>query len=570
MQRGRRGEKEKGRPAPFLCFISYFPKSMKKNLLSHLVFSLSVLSALSLVSGCTTKGGQSASQNPGGTAAAAETLKVAMNIEPVSLDPAKVQDLYTAELLMNCFEGLVRFNKDNKLEAALAEKWELSPDAKTYTFHLRPNVTFHNGRPLEAVDVKYSWERAVAPKTASSVAANYLEGVVGLADCLAGKSTDLAGVKVVYKATLTVTLDRPRAYFLSMLGYTSNWVVCREAVEAEKDKFGSAAVVGTGPFRFVEYKPGERVVVEAFEKYWGSKPSVARIEFPILLSSEAQYNSFVANELDMVAGIAPARYAQDKQQGKFSAEYKALPSANVSYLVMQSQRQPLFAKKAIRQAFALAIDRVNVVKVANRGVAQIANGFVPPELLEGASHTNPLPYDPAKAKTLLASAGYPEGKGFPAITISVVQQQPETLAAATLIQADLKTNLGIDVRIQEREAGEYFQAGNRRELECYLASWYADYPDAQNFLSTLLMSKAPLNRSGYSNPQFDALCQKADAEPDTQKRAALYAQADQLLVEDVGVLPLSSIPRLLLVRPNVSGWQYNLCTLLPHWKTGKH
>ena len=544
---------------------------MNKFSLTKVLALFSLSGILFLLGGCTTKGGQSTNSITAGTTSeAAQTLRVALNIEPVALDPAKVQDLYTAELLMNCFEGLVRFNKDNQLEAALAEKWELSADAKTFTFHLRPGVIFHNGRPLEAADVKYSWERAVAPKTASSVAVNYLDGVIGLADCAAGKTTELVGVKVVDKQTLTVTLDRPRAYFLSLLGYTSNWVVCREAVEADKDKFGAKAVVGTGSFRFTEYKPGERVVIEAFEQYWGGKPNVARIEFPILLSSEAQYNSFAANALDIVAGIAPARYAQDKQQGKLSAEYKILPSANISYFVMQQGRQPLFAKKAIRQAFAFAIDRENVVNVANRGVAQVAAGFVPSELLEGVPPAHALPYNPAKAKALLAEAGYPEGKGFPAITISVVQQQPEVLAAATLIQSDLKTNLGIDVRIREREAGEYFEAGNRREMECYLASWYADYPDAQNFLSTLLMSKAPLNRSGYSNPQFDALCQKADAEPDTKKRAVLYAQANAVLMDDVGVLPLSSIPRLLLVRSNVLGWQSNSCTLLPHWKTEKH
>lgn len=522
------------------------------------------------LSGCTTKGSQTPVNGTTGKAdSAAQTLKIALNVEPTALDPARVQDLYTSELLMNCFEGLVRFDKNNALEPALAEKWEVSPDGKTYTFHLRKNALFHNGRPLRAADVKYSWERAVAPQTASPIAANYLEGVVGLKDAISGKSPDMAGVKIVDDLTLTVTLDRPRTYFLSMLAYPSNWIVCKEAIESAGKNFGVKAMVGTGAFHMAEYLPGQKMTMEANAKYWGGAPKVARLEYPILLSSEAQYNSFAANELDMVGGIAPSRYAQNKVQGKFTAEYQKLPSANVAYFVMQMERQRIFAKKEVRQAFACAIDREKLVRVANRGVAQLADGFVPPALRGGTAYTSSLTYDPAKAKKLLASAGYPDGKNFPALTLSVVQHQPEVLEQATLIQSDLKTNLNIEIKILEREAGEYFTAGNRREMECYLASWYADYPDPQNFLSTLLTTGAALNRSGYSNPKFDTLCRQADSERDTAKRSQLYAEADRLLMEDVGVLPLSYSPRLLLVKQGVSGWQSNACTLLPHFATMK-
>jgi len=156
---------------------------------------------LPIVVGCTTKGSQPPAN--GTTDSAVQTLKIALNVEPTALDPARVQDLYTSELLMNCFEGLVRVDKNNAIEPALAERWELSPDGKTYTFHLRKNALFHNGRLLKAADVKYSWERAIAPQTASPVAANYLEGVVGLKESVSGKSPDLTGIKVVDDLTLS-------------------------------------------------------------------------------------------------------------------------------------------------------------------------------------------------------------------------------------------------------------------------------------------------------------------------------------------------------------------------------
>lgn len=529
-----------------------------------------LLAGATFLSGCTTKAGQNANAPTSQTANAnaANTLRVGLNIEPTFLDPARVQDLYTSELLTNCFEGLVRVNKENAVEPALAEKWELSADGKTYTFHLRPNVRFHNGRVLTAEDVKWSWERAVAPQTRSSVAVNYLDGVVGLKDCAAGKTPALAGVRVVNPQTLTVTLDRPRAYFLSMLAYTSNWIVCREAVPISSE-FKAENVVGTGAFRLTEYKPGERIVLEAWKEYWDGKPSLLRIELPILLSGEAQYNSFVAGELDVLTGIAPSRYTQDKERGKYSGEYKMLPSANTYYLVMQQERQPVFAKKEVRQAFAFAIDRDKIIRVALRNLARTASGFVPRELLNDVTPPAAFAYNPAKAKQLLTEAGYPEGKGFPSLTLSLIQQQPEVLATAMLIQADLKQNLGIEVKLQEREAGDYFAAGNRREMECYLASWYADYPDAQNFLSTLLVTGASLNRSGYSNSQFDALCRQADQEPNTKKRLESYTHADAVLMSDVGILPLYHVPRLLLVRSNVTGVEANACTLLPFSHTTK-
>jgi oligopeptide transport system substrate-binding protein len=528
--------------------------------------AVGVAALLAGLFGCTTKAAQTAAQSK--TQTDSKTLRVGFSIEPTFLDPARVQDVNTGELLMHCFETLVRVNKNNALEPALAEKWELSADGKTYTFHLRPNVRFHNGRLLTTDDVKYSWERAVAPETRSPIAVNYLDGIVGLQDFAAGKTKTLAGVKIINPQTLTVTLDRPRAYFLSLLAYNTNAIVCREAVQASGGKFDAQSVIGTGAFRLTEYTPGQKIVLESFAEYWGGKPTLDRIELPILLSGEAQYNSFRAGAIDVVGGVPLSRYTQDKAQGQYSAEYHILPSANTTYLVLQQERQPLFARKQIRQAFAHAIDRDRILKVAGRGVVRPAVGFVPPELLP-ASSPNALPYDPAKAKQLLAQAGFPDGKGFPAITLSIIQQSTEVLEAATLIQSDLKRNLGLEIKIQEREAGEYYKATNRRELECYIASWYADYPDPQNFLSTLLITGVALNRSGYSNPQFDQLCRQADQEPKPAKRAALYAQADRLVVSEAGVIPLSHAPRLLLVRQGITGWEANSCNVLPFHRVTK-
>src|SRR5579862_4265614 len=163
-----------------------------------------------LPGGCTTHG----SRPQGSTSGSSETtIRQMVNIEPTSLDPANVPDVITSQIVQHTFEGLTRFNDKDEVEPSLAERWDISPDGKTYTFHLRKSVTFHNGRPFTAADVKYSFERALNPHTASSEAEDYLDGILGLRDVVSGKKTDLVGVTVLDDLTLKIELDRPRAYF---------------------------------------------------------------------------------------------------------------------------------------------------------------------------------------------------------------------------------------------------------------------------------------------------------------------------------------------------------------------
>src|SRR6185369_11579224 len=151
--------------------------------------------------------------------------------EPATLDPACLNETPTQEMLQNVFEGLVAFDSDNRIAPRLAERWEVSPDGKTYTFHLRPNARFHNGRKLTSADVKYSLERALWKETRSGVAATYLAGIVGSAEAATGKRRDLPGVTLPDPETVVIRVTKPRGYFLGELAYPTGWVVCREAIE---------------------------------------------------------------------------------------------------------------------------------------------------------------------------------------------------------------------------------------------------------------------------------------------------------------------------------------------------
>ena len=499
---------------------------------------------------------------------AARTLRFVLRTEPTTLDPAKIPDIPTRELLGNCFEGIVQYNDKNEVVPALAEKWEVSADGKTYTFHLRKGVTFHNGQPFTAADVKYSWERALAPETKSPVADNYLDGILGLQEVKAGTRKDLSGVEALTPHTLKVTIDRPRAYFPGMLTYPSNWIVCK----AELDKNGGVAdaktLVGTGPFSVESYQPGQQMSFRANPSYWDGKPLLERLEYPILLNPDTAYNNFETGNVDMSYALA-SQYVKDREAGRFASEYHLVPLATVDFLSMRPNMQPAFAKKEVRQAFAMAIDRQEIFKVAYKRIGQIAHGMVAPEIPDSGPEPPPIPYDPKKAQALLAKAGYPGGKDFPTISLTIGQNSPTARAIGQIVRANLKDNLGINMEIQEREFGQAISDSIRKRLEFTYSNWIADYPDPQNFLSTLFISTSSQNRIGYNNRQFDRLCAQADAESEGKKRASLYGQANRILMEDVPVIPLTHGPRLLLVQPNVQGWRANLCNYLPHTRTTK-
>ncbi len=246
------------------------------------------------------------------------------------MDPARLQDVYTSELLQNVYEGLVTFDAQNRVVPQLAERWQVSPDGRTYTFHLRTLARFHRPirRAITAEDVKYSLERALWPETRSPTAAGYLAGIVGTEAVAAGKQKDLQGVKVVDPHTLTITLDRPRGYFLGALAYPTGWVVCREAIEKHGGVLDEMAAIGTGPFMIEKYQHGARVTLAANPDYWGGKPPLERIERPVVLDPQTAHVMYENGEVD-ACGPALTDYVEDQKRPALKAESRLLPQANL-------------------------------------------------------------------------------------------------------------------------------------------------------------------------------------------------------------------------------------------------
>jgi oligopeptide transport system substrate-binding protein len=544
---------------------------------------LTACSVVGLLAGCTVAKNPGASGPSGGhgTLGAvqtnANTLHYALTAEATTLDPATVEDGTTIDLLQCIFEGLVKWDEQNRIVPGMAEKWEVSPDGKTYTFHLRHGVKFHNGREMTAEDFKYSFDRACDPSTKSTTAATYLKDIVGVADRLANKQgvTEISGIKVVDPYTLTITLDSAKPYWLGNMTYAIAYVVCKEEISQTGGALSELSASGTGPFKLVEFKSAYRVVLAANPDYYGGRPKVDFIERPVLKDANARLNNYETDKLDIV-DLSPHDLDRINGDPKLKADLKPFARSATWYLALnQDALGSPFGKRDVRRAFAMAVDKKEIIRIALKGQANLANGVVSPGMDHYAPTITPIPYDPAQAKALLAKAGYPGGVGFPTLTLSFRQDMPWVGDTAQIVISQLKANLGISVQLRPMEWAQFLKERTDKTMAFSHLRWSADYLDPQDFLSVLLHSSKrvngaedhPENGVGYSNPAFDRLCDQADVEPDTQKRMALYAQAEQIAVDDAPWIPIYYQRDLELIKPRVGHLRDSLLGHLPHLTT---
>jgi oligopeptide transport system substrate-binding protein len=537
-----------------------------------------------MLTGCTTggNGGNGVAGGNGGGAAngnSANALRYALMSEPTSLDPAKVEDGTTIDLLQQVYEGVVRWNENNQIEPNLAEKWEVSEDGTTYTFTLKHGVKFHNGREVTAEDFKYSMERACNPKLASQTAPNYLKDIVGVAECLKGETTTISGITAPDVHTLIIKIDKLRPYWLGNMTYPCSYVVAKEEVEKNggpEVEISEKNMVGTGPFKLGEFRRGYQVTLSANADYHGGRPKLDSIVRPIIKEGITRLNKYEAGELDIV-DVSPRDLDRINNDPKLKGDLKSFARAATWYVALNSAaKDSPFTDIRVRQAFAHAIDREETIRVALKGQADIATGIVPPGFPDYKPTITMLAFDPGKAKQLLAAAGFPEGKGFPELTFSFRQDMPQVAQTAEFLAEQLKRNLNISVQLRPMEWGQFLTERTNKTMPLSHLRWGADYLDPQNFLTTLLHTSVrdaqgreshPENGVGYSNPEFDKLCDAADVEKDPKKRMELYARAEQIAINDAPWVPLYFQRDLELVHSRVGNLQDSLFGHRPHITT---
>jgi oligopeptide transport system substrate-binding protein len=477
-----------------------------------------------------------------------------VDTDPFTLDPAMVNDVSAAGYVIQIFNGLLKLGDNLEPQPDIAADMPtLSQDGLTYTFHLRQDVIFQDGRAVKASDFKYSWERCVNPATGSPTAATYLGDIAGVKDEIAGKTNQISGVKVADDYTLQVTIDSPKSYFLFKLTYPPTFVVDNNNAGSGGEWWRKPN--GTGPFKVKEWIKDTDMILVRNDAYYGEKPQLRQINF--------QYNNttggmdlYETGKID-ITGTYAAYY--DKIMDRSEPFYKDLsiaPNLSLDYIGFNCA-QPPFDDINIRKAFSLAIDKDKIISLIYRDMVKKAGGILPPGMPGYNSNLVGLGYDFNQAKALISASKYGDVSRLPPITLTISGRGG---GAGNLLESlgyQWKHNLGVDIKIRQLEPEEYINNLRREADQMFYFGWIADYPHPQDFVDILFRSGSDYNYGQYSNTSVDELIRQANQTLDQEQSYKLYQQAEQKIIDDAGCMPLDYGETYTLVKPYVQGFSVN-------------
>jgi oligopeptide transport system substrate-binding protein len=445
------------------------------------------------------------------------------------------------------YEGLTRRDSRGRSVPGIAEKWEVSPDGKTYTFHLRPNLYWSNGDPFTSEDFRYSWLRALDPKTASPYA-EILFGISGAKEFQSGKSNaESVRIETPDPLTLRVHLDHPTPYFPSLTSFTTYLPVHQATVEKYGDRWTQPKTwVGNGTYRLIDWKINDRVSLEKNPQYHNpERVRLSRIDALAVSRASTAFNLYSSGQADLLLdkGLIPAlilphlRGRPDFHPGPLLA----------TYFYRFNVTRPPFQDVRVRRAFALALDKESIVDKITRGNEPVALTLTP----QGISDYRPpegLPSDPSTAQGLLKLAGYPEGHGFPRVSLLYNKSELNEQIAVE-IQAQWRRVLGVEVELRNQEWATYLRSLDELDFDIARSSWVGDYDDPNTFLDCFVTNRGN-NRTGWSDPTYDSLLSRALAEPNPTQRLHLLAEAETILVTQAyPIIPIYHFVGCLMFDP---------------------
>lgn len=453
------------------------------------------------------------------------------------------------------FEGLVRLDSKLNIQPAGAEKWDISDDGKTYTFHIRQGLKWPDGSNVTSEDFRYSLERALSKQFANGSAGYYLSNIVGAPDWIQGKGSGLTGVTAPDPSTLVVKITVPGVYFLDQLTYIGGAVVPKKIIDQYSDKWVEHAA-GTGPFMLKEWKHNQSLTLVPNPNYWKGKPKLDQISMPFEKDPETAFQLYQTNQLDIMGSqqFPPAQVSAAQSL----PGYKEVPQFFDAYIGFNNKKTPL-DNVSLRRALAMSVDKKTLAdKVLNGAV--IATDHIVPQGMPGYFEgLKPLAFDATAAKAELAKVG----GNVPKLSLSYTTGQADFDKVAATVQQMWKQNLGIDVELNGEEQAKFnddltamANDPTKSNMQMYISVWGADYPDPQNFLTQQLHTDVGNNNGHWSDPDFDKLTDQADVEKDNAKRMSLYNQAEQIAIDKVGWLPLYNGKGVVLMRPTVQGLAY--------------
>jgi len=471
---------------------------------------------------------------------------------PLTLDPALSSDIGSYQYIVQIFSGLARLDADMNIVPDIAERWEVSRDGHRYTFYLRDDVKFHDGKRVNAQTVKSSWERGCWPETGSQTTATYLGDIVGVSDVIAGRTRDISGVRVTDEYVLEVNIDAPKSYFISKLGHPATFVI--DPVDVKRGTDWWRRPNGTGPFKLTKLDPETEIIFTQNPDYHGDRAKLERVVYQFFTA--AAIRLYETGDVD-VAGVSLSYIDRASDPaGPFAGQLQTAPELSYFYVGF-NLKEPPFDDPLVRRAFTMALDRERMARLLYRDTVTAARGVLPPGLPGHDPDLAGLPFDPEAARELIRRSTYGSAANLPPITLTeagyggIVSGQIEAMVVLW------RETLGVEVSVRQVEPMVFFYDLTEELDQLYTIGWIADYPHPQNFLDVLYRSGSAYNHGGYRDPEFDALLDRANTEPDWERAQALYRQAERILVDDAVCIPLTFGRNFYLVKPYVEGYQLN-------------
>lgn len=454
-----------------------------------------------------------------------DVLVIGQIAEPRSLDPAAVTAVNDFRILMNLYDGLVRYQDGTlEVEPALAESWNISDDGTVYTFNLRQDVSFHDGAPFNAEAVKFNFDRMLDEDHPY-----HHTGPFPLSFFFSA----IQETEVLDDYTVRMTLDAPYAPLLSNLAYPTGLLVSPAAVMEHGEDFGRNPS-GTGPFQFGEWRSNTRVVLEKNASYWDGEPAMNALVFRPITDANTRVTEMLSGGLDMMVEVPPDNVALFVNDSDFTVHEQAGP--HLWFLILNMKEGP-FADQRVRQAINYAIDKQSLVDNVLSGTATVADSPIPAAFAWAYNdELEPYPYDPDKARQLITEAGF-EGADITFYVTEGGSGMLDPIPMGTAIQADLSA-VGLNVSIETYEWNTFLgrvNPGLEGKADMAQMAWMTNDPDTLPFLAlrTEAWPEAGGFNSGYySNPEVDELLEQARRSTDQNERAALYQQMQAIVYED--------------------------------------
>lgn len=504
--------------------------------------------AVSALAGC--------ASSKGGTSSKKQEITWGLTDEPETLDPSQDNYLLSTHVLLNLWSGLFKTDANNKLVKSVCDSYTVDSTGINYTFKIKSDAKWSDGKPVTAGDFEYSWKRLLNPDTASPVATDMY--ILKNAEAYNTKkaTADSVGVKAVDDHTLQVTLEKADPNFLSYLAYADTVPLRKDIIDANKDWTKSPSTYITdGPFKLTDYEPKSKYVLTKNPDYYDAQNvKLQTLNLVFITSADSELAAYTSNQVDVDMNLT----TQGLKQFAKSSEMHNVPRIGTSYYDFNTSIKP-FDNAKVRKAFSMAINRKEIITNILGTSEKPAEGEVPFGVLDPAQTSkqfrdvsgNLVTENVSQAKQLLADAGYPGGTGMPAITL-ICKSSGSDKDVAQALQSMWKTNLGVQVDIKTIDSKVYWTEVHQGNFSIATDGWTADFPDPIDHLDQFT-SSADKTNNRWSNADYDKLIDDSTNTLDPKQRSKDFVQAEKILMDEMPILPFRFFVATYIAKPDIKG-----------------